>query len=62
VINLDFLKGKNIVVFGLGKAGMASVMALSNGGAFITALDDSKDSMLALGSQKIANVKIEDYN
>jgi UDP-N-acetylmuramoylalanine--D-glutamate ligase len=62
VINLDFLKGKNIVVFGLGKAGMASVKSLSNGGAFITASDDSKDSMLALDSQKIANVKIEYYN
>lgn len=62
MINLDFLKGKNIVVFGLGKAGMASVMALSNGGAFIIASDDSKDSMLALDSQKITNVKIEYYN
>lgn len=62
MINLDYLKSKNIVVFGLGKAGISTVKALSKAGAFVTASDDSKDSMLALESQKISNVKVENCN
>ncbi|PIR39417.1 MAG: UDP-N-acetylmuramoyl-L-alanine--D-glutamate ligase [Alphaproteobacteria bacterium CG11_big_fil_rev_8_21_14_0_20_39_49] len=60
MINLDFVKGKKVVVFGLGKAGMSSVKALAFGGAFVIASDDSKESKAALKNGNIPNVLVED--
>lgn len=59
MINLDFAKGKIIVVFGLGKAGISSVKALSFNDADVIACDDSETSMQAVAGLNLKGVKTQ---
>ena len=60
MIDLDFVKGKKIVVFGLGKAGMSSVRALSSSGANVIACDDSEFSMKSVEELTLSNVLVQE--
>jgi UDP-N-acetylmuramoylalanine--D-glutamate ligase len=57
-MNFDFLKGKKIVVFGLGKAGLSAVQKLSLCDVKIIAADDSVDAMQKLNARNLPNVSV----
>lgn len=59
MIRLDFCKGKNIAVLGLGKAGLSAVKALSASGANVFVWDDGEKSRQDLEKENLAGVTIK---
>ena len=57
-MNFDFLNGKKIVVFGLGKAGLSAVQKLSLCNVTLIAVDDSIDSLQKLNEKNLPNVSV----
>ncbi len=65
MIDVAFLKGKTVAVFGLGKAGLSTINALQKAGAEVFAFDDGDAAVKSLGEKKLPNVTVKnpnDYN
>jgi UDP-N-acetylmuramoylalanine--D-glutamate ligase len=61
MINLDFVKDKRIVVFGLGKAGASSVRALTLSGASVVASDDFLEAMVRISHENIPGLIVTEH-
>jgi len=62
MIDLSLYSGKNIAVFGLGKAGLSTVHALLLAGANVFVWDDGEKGRNALAKEKFPNLTVADYN
>lgn len=53
MINIDFYKGKNFALFGLGSSGIAAAKALTAGGASVICWDDNEEARLKAAEHSI---------
>lgn len=60
MIDLSFLTGKTIAVFGLGRSGIATANALINGGATVLAWDDNEANRVKSGLT-VTDLKTADW-